>query len=336
MRKVCYLSMLETNASAFYRTTGVLNYLNSPDISVTNIFSITNEYGWSSLSGYDTFIFQRPSHEPHIALIELAKDMGLRVIVDYDDDLFNVPFHNNASITLKDQKSNIKKAIHLADEVWVTTPSIRHIYKPYNRNIHIIPNCHNDSVFKVEKKMPFNKGTVRKNFKEPNKIMAYRGGGSHEADVYQNINDIVNMINENTDWIFRFQGSRFKHIEDRAGANMEYTDPTTLMQFYKEYHELNANIAFFPLLTNVFNIGKSNISLLEATYAGSAFIGCKELPEFNFDFVEDAKYGSYHAFNEIKDDHDLLERMNNEAWDWILQERLLSNINKLRTERILI
>lgn len=326
MKKVCYLSQLEDNASAFYRISGVLNYLNSPEISVTNLYNYSNNYGWQSLIGFDTFIFQRPSHEPHIQLIELAKDMGIRVILDYDDDLLNVPSHNNASITLGEQKANIKKAIHLADEIWVTTPSIKHIYKPYNRNIHIIPNSHNDSVFKVENKKPFNRET---------KIMSYRGGASHEADMYQNINDIVDMINENQDWTFRFQGSRFKHIEERTGKNHEYTDPTTLMQFYKEYHELNANIAFFPLLTNVFNVGKSNISLLEATYAGSAFFGNTELPEFKHSFVLGMPLGVKDVFCWSKEDFSILETMNTEAWQWILENRLLSEVNKLRIERIL-
>jgi len=327
MKNICYLSMLETNASAFYRMGGVLKYLYSNDINVTNLHTITNNYDWSMFLGYDTFIFQRPSHEPHISLIKLAKDMGLRVILDYDDDLLNVPFHNNASITLSEQKTNIKKAIHLADEVWVTTPSIKHIYKPFNKNIHIIPNAHNDYIFKVEDKKPFNRDT---------KIMAYRGGGSHDADVYQNINDIVSMINDNQDWKFRFQGSRFKHIEERAMNNMEYTDPVTLMQFYKEYHELNANIAFFPLLTNVFNIGKSNIALLEATYAGSAFMGNTELPEFKHDFVVDISNGVNPSFSDIKELPVFMEHINSLAWDWILKERLLSKVNQLRIDRICI
>jgi hypothetical protein len=325
MKRVGYLSMLESDASAFYRTNGVLKYLNSSNISVTNLYSPQNQYSWDMLVGLDVFIFQRPTHEPHIALIKLAKDMNIRVILDYDDDLLNVPFHNNASITLAEQKTNIKMAIHLADEVWVTTPAIKYVYKPYNKNIHIIPNSHNEYVFPIANKKVFNKET---------KIMSYRGGASHEADMYQNINDIVEMINDNQDWTFRFQGSRFKHIEERTGKNHEFTDPVTLMQFYKEYHELNANIAFFPLITNVFNIGKSNISLLEATYAGSAFMGNRELPEFNHDFTADVS-SCNRAFDSIKDDMEYLESMNKRAWHWILENRLLSKINQLRINRLL-
>jgi hypothetical protein len=165
--------------------------------------------------------------------------------------------------------------------------------------------------------------------------MSYRGGASHEADMYQNINDIVEMINDNQDWTFRFQGSRFKHIEERTGKNHEFTDPVTLMQFFKEYHELNANIAFFPLITNVFNIGKSNISLLEATYAGSAFMGNRTLPEFNLPFVIPIQNGLKDEFTKTKDDFYRLQILNNDAWDWILENRLLSNINQLRINRLL-
>lgn len=326
MKTVYYLSMVEDDAASFYRTNGVLPFLKSKDILVKNIANPQKTYGWESLIGADVFIFQRPYHEHHVNLIMMAKDMGIKVICEYDDDLLNVPFHNNAAVTLSEQRANIKKALSLADEVWVTTDSIKKEYKFFNRNIHVIPNAHNDYLYPIENKKPFNKDT---------KIASYRGGASHEADMYQNINDIVVMINYHQDWTFRFQGSRFKHIEERTGNNHEFTDPVTLIQFYKQYHELNANIAFYPLLDNVFNAGKSNISLLEATYAGSAFMGNKILPEFNHDFVIDISCDFRDMFFAHEGEYRLLEKMNNDAWDWILENRLLSKINELRIERIL-
>jgi hypothetical protein len=256
----------------------------------------------------------------------MAKDMGIKVICEYDDDLLNVPFHNNAAVTLSEQRANIKKALSIADEVWVTTNSIKKEYKFFNRNIHIIPNAHNDYLYPIKNKKPFNKDT---------KIAAYRGGASHEDDVYQNINSIVETINENTDWEFRFQGSRFKFIENRTNDNHTYTDPFTIMQFYKSYHELNPNIAFFPLLDNVFNNGKSNISFLEATYSGAAFMGNRNLSEFNLPFIIPIQNGFKEEFSKAKDDFYRLEILNNDAWDWILENRLLSKINELRIERIL-
>jgi hypothetical protein len=326
MKNVFYLSLVEDDAASFYRTNGVFPFLSHEDISIKNIFNPQKTYGWESLIGADIFIFQRPYHEHHVNLIMMAKDMGIKVICEYDDDLINVPFHNNAAVTLTEQKTNIKKALSIADEVWVTTDSIKKQYRFFNRNIYVIPNAHNDYLYPIENKKPFNKDT---------KIASYRGGASHDADVYQNINDIVETVNNNHDWIFRFQGSRFKHIEERTEANHEYTDPSTLMQFYKQYHELNANIAFFPLLDNLFNNGKSNISFLEATYAGSAFMGNRNLPEFNLPFIIPIQNGVKDEFMNVKDDFYRLETLNNDAWEWILENRLLSITNKLRIDRIL-
>jgi hypothetical protein len=326
MKNVYYLSMNEDDASAFYRTSGVLSFLNSKDISVKNISNIQKTYGWENLIGADVFIFQRPYHSYHTNLILMAKDMGIKVICEYDDDLLNIPVHNISYQLLNINLHNIIESLSLADEVWVSTESIKNSFKPYNDNIHVIPNCHNDYVYPVKNKKKFNKKT---------KIAAYRGGASHYEDVYEHKEGIYNTINFNLDWEFRFQGSRFNFLERETGNNHTYTDPMPLMQFFKSYHDLNPNIAFFPLLYNVFNNGKSNISFLEATYAGAAFLGNRSLAEFNLPFIIPIKNGFRVDFLSIKDDYYRLKMLNNDAWDWICENRLLSNVNDKRIERIL-
>lgn len=323
MIRVAYLPMLADDPACFYRMTGVLSRIVHPDIHIKNILH-DGTYSWAVLSEFDILLLQRPSCEAHISLIKLAKDMNIRVISDFDDDLFNVPVHENDNMTLDEQKKNIKMCLSLSDEVWVTTPAIRKIYKPFNRNIHIIPNAHDNYRFPVNKKRAFN----------PTKLAVYRGGASHLPDLYQDINDIVSTIGDNKDWEFRFVGSRFKFIEDRTGNNHTYTKPSTLMQFFSIYNDCNAPLAFFPLVTNQFNAGKSNICLMESTYAGGCFLGNKELPEFNLPFVTDISKGLYEPFKELKDDFDSMKTLNSQAWDWVCEHRLLSNINKQRIERI--
>lgn len=318
--------MAEDDAVSFYRMNGVLPFIKSKDVSLKNIFNHTRTYGWENLIGADVFIIQRPYHEHHANLIKIAKDMGIKVICDYDDDLLNIPVHNPSyNINMLNIES-IFECIMLADEVWASTPSIKETISAYRENIHIIPNSHNDFIFPVYRKNDFNYKT---------KIAAYRGGGSHEYDVYEYYEGIISTINTTNDWEFRFHGSRFKAIEAKTKDNHTYTDPMTLMQFFKTYHELNANIAFFPLITNVFNNGKSNISFLEATYAGSAFIGNKKLNEFNLPFIIDIGNNFEESFNSVKEDFDILKKMNNDAWHWIIENRLLSKINELRIERLL-
>lgn len=326
MKNVYYLSMIEDDAAAFYRTSGVLPFLNSKDISLKNIFNIQKTYGWENLVGADVFIFQRPYHSYHTNLILMAKDMGIKVICEYDDDLLNIPIHNISYQLLNLNRTNITNSLSLADEIWVSSESIKNSYKPYNDNIHVIPNCHNDYIYPVKDKRKFNKDS---------KIAAYRGGASHYEDVYEYKDDINKTINSNLDWEFRFQGSRFNFLERETGENHTYTNPMPLIQFFKSYHDLNPNIAFFPLQDNLFNNGKSNISFLEATYAGAAFMAKVNLSEFKLPFIINIKNGFRYKFMEFKNDFEYLEKLNRSSWEWICENRLLSNVNDKRIERIL-
>lgn len=324
MNNVYYLPMVPEDPTSYYRATGVMEYINHPEIKVKNIFQ-RETYTWANLSGATTVIIQRPFSTGHVALIKMAKDMGIRVITDFDDDLLNVPVHNNTSITYEDQKKYTKMCINLSDEVWVSTMALKKSFEPFNSNIYVIPNAHNDFLFPVSEKQEYNK---------ENKLATYRGGPSHEADVSQDVNYLVNIINGNPEWEFRFLGARFSLIENRTMKceNHTVTNPMTLIQFYKYLHESNPNIMFFPLLDNKFNHSKSNICFIEATYSGAAMFGMKNLPEFNYDFIID-----YWALNEhlMDTDHNLLKGYNEEAWDYIQENLLLSKINNKRIERLL-
>jgi len=182
--------MIEDDATAFYRTSGVLPFLNSKYIYLKNIFNIQKTYGWENLVGADVFIFQRPYHSYHTNLILMAKDMGIKVICEYDDDLLNIPIHNISYQLLNLNRTNITNSLSMADEIWVSSESIKNSYKPYNDNIHVIPNCHNDYIYPVKDKRKFNKDT---------KIAAYRGGASHYEDVYEWKDEIIKTINHHLD-----------------------------------------------------------------------------------------------------------------------------------------
>ena len=65
-------------------------------------------------------------------------------------------------------------------------------------------------------------------------------------------------------------------------------------------------------------------------------MGNKQLPEFNLPFVTDISGSINESFLEIKDNIERQENLNFQAWNWIVEYRLLSEINKLRADRILI
>ncbi len=312
-----YMPMLAGDSTDYYRASGVLEYIKHPEIEIKRI---TNQnIGWDDLIGLDVFLIQRPFNDFHVKLIKLAKDMGIRVILDFDDNLLQIPMHNASHKMYFDNMSNINECIFLADEIWVSTKAIKKEHTVYNKNIIVIPNAHNDYMFPVEKKRKFNT--------EAN-LAVYRGGASHSEDVYSKQDDIVNVINSFKDWEFRFIGNSFPAIAIRTGDNHTYTNPMTIIQFFNYLYDSNPNIMFFPLLDNPFNHAKSNISWLEATYAGAVLFTNTDLAEFS--------HGACIPLHKImfveqKD----MERKNEMSWEYIKENLLLSKVNKLRIKSIL-
>lgn len=319
MKKVLYYSLQKDDPTAFYRTSGVLPFINHKYFELIDI-SGTTDFDWQTFIDAEIFILQRPFNAHHVHLINLAKELGLKVITDYDDNLFALDTYNPSYDLYDYNRANLKACITLSDEVWVSTPSIQQTFSKLNKNIIVIPNAHNDYLFKLEDKKPFNTKT---------KIAAWRGGASHEADVYEVADDLVKLINSNLDWVFNFFGERFTYMELRCGNNYNAITPMSTIQFYKYLHKMNPNIVFFPLRNTLFNQGKSNIAWLEATYAGAVCFSNMSLNEFNkigimpFEFID-----KHIQSQDILDFH-------NHSWLYIQENLLLSKINELRINSIL-
>jgi hypothetical protein len=315
--KILTFCLDKRDTTAFWRGT-FHAYINHKDFEIKDI-SDNKIFDWTTFLGYSILWIQRPFGREHTQVITAAKNMGLKIILDYDDDLTCVDMYNPTYELYKSNQANLQTCLQLADEIWTSTESIKQSYLPFNKNIHVIPNAHNNYIFNIKLKRLFS----------PNKTVYYRGGGSHQADVMQVADTLVKVINNSPEWTFMFQGDRFTYIEQRTGDNHHIIPPMTILEFFRYLNETNPCAMIFPLCDTIFNRGKSNISWLEASYSGAAFFGNTRLPEFNKEFILPIE-----AFgNEW--DMPLLERMNHESWEYICDELLLSNINKLRVNRIL-
>lgn len=319
--KVAYLSFNPADASSFYRLQGVLPYIEG--IEWIDFSDKTDLHPYHFIA-IDIFIASRPFTVNHIQIIELAKKMRCKVILDYDDELLLVPVSNPTYSLFNHNKDNIVTCLHLANEIWVTTDAIKMAFSVFNENIHVIPNAHNDYLFPIDEKRPY---------KQSNKI-AYRGATTHEVDLYEHFEELVYTINHSKKWEFRFIGSRFFHLESKTNENHTMTDPLPLMDYFYHLQDYNPNIFFYPLQNTPFNQCKSNCSFLEATYAGAAFIGNDELQEFAQAPIFAINGNLGRVMNIAMNDPQICEGLNHHAWTWILNNRLLSNVNELRKERL--
>jgi len=319
--KLLILTRWDNDATFFYRLKP-LTYLDNPHIYVERkVYG--GQIAYSFFDGYTHLLMERPADHSDLQIIKLAKQCGLYVITDWDDDCLHIDGFNPMFWHYEGAKDMLIDCINESDEVWVSTPSLLRSFQMFNRNMFIIPNAHNDYLFPLENKVEYN---------PHNKLVMWRGGGSHEADVYDRAEKIIKMVNDNPEWNFMFAGCRFVFMELRCGLNYKPQSLMPLMQYFNFMLDQNPQAVFHPLRNTIFNQSKSGISWMEATYAGAAFFGNKQLPEFDHPFITDLKL----LPKAISEHHsDYMHGKNLDAWQYILDNLLLSEVNKIREERLL-
>lgn len=328
MIHILTLSPSPSDGTSFYRASGVIPFLKREykDITITDL-SHKDFLDWNEYIGYDVFILQRPFLQSHLNAVTLLKKLNIKIIIDYDDDLLNLDLHNPYYTNYNKNKENIEEICKSVDEIWVSTESLMKTFSVYNENVIVIPNAHNDYLFPVKDKREFNINT---------KKVAYRGGKTHELDVYNHLDEWISIINDNQDFEFSFLGARFPLMETKCGDNYLIVEGLHIMEYFNYFMRHNPNIFIYPLEDTKFNQGKSNISWIEATYAGAVVLAPNNINEFlgkpgllNFD----KQFSD--LFNRIKTDYKTLKLLNELSWTYIQNNLLLSHINQLRYNSIL-
>lgn len=324
-KKVAYISLTD-DGSSFYRIQGVLPFIDHELLELTDI-SNQNWASWPVLAGYDIVILHRPFQQHHLDVIEMARSIGIWVIADYDDDILNVPGHHPSYDLYNENKKTSIQCIKSTDEIWASTGTIRECFYNFNHNIVVVPNAHNDHLYPVEYKKKFNPDIKR---------VVYRGGDTHRLDLYHVKDKLVKCAAENKEWEFIYIGTmnNQEFLNDNAkNDNVFLTSKIPVIQYMTHIQTLNAPIMIAPLNDHKLNRAKSNISWLEGTYCGSAFFGNKSLPEFNHPFIL-----PFSILDKAINENHLatLKKSNEESWAYICEHLLLSKINLLRVERLLL
>lgn len=311
----------EYDSTSFYRCWGVLYNLNRKMGNKLTLDSFSKgNYNWSSLAKYDILFLHRP-HSPHVMqLLSYCKQIGIKVWVDYDDNLFNLPFENRAydSFTLEIKKL-MRSILENADIITVSTQPLADFFK-HNlfiaNPIEVIPNALNDDFFKMAD-----------SFNE-NRNYCWRGSETHFADIIDYTNEIYEAITKTTDsWYFI--GYR-PHILMRnfTDERLKYIAPQDPILYHAHIKQVKPHIMHVPLSVNALNASKSNIAWIEATFSGAVTIAP--------DWIEWRRPGvlNYKTPDEYQNllinPPDSLKDLWRESRDYIMEHLTLSKVNEKR------
>lgn len=319
---------------SFYRMHGPLGELEKKDlIKVRTWGNVIENFGdWTYFTKSEIALMQRPGFsDQDWKFVEVAKKYGVKIWVDFDDDLLHLPndsivfqrFCNPRSVEIQ------KFVIENADIVSFATPYLEKLYRDHYgiKETIVIPNAIPPQFLKYKKP-----------FKYEKKI-AWRGSPSHLPEMIYHAADIISMMNLYPDWEWRFYGINphfiYRYVK---GANLKYCESLPLIDFVDAFTEFNAPIQFVLLLESHFHRSKSNLGWMDGSLAGSVVLG-PNFEEWKRPGLHNYRIQESQSFKNNLDDliragPGPLERDHKLSWEWISDNILLDKINEMRINLI--
>jgi len=317
--KIKIFSAVPHGACSWYRSQP-LQKLYKMDVDIHSEYGTVIE--WDKLSGTDLVFFERPESEDICRAMEKIKGYGLKIWSDYDDDLFNI-CEDNPSFEHYSKPSmiqSIKKCMNLSDVITVTTESLKQKFLKYNDNVIVIKNCFNDFNMRLDKNIG------------KNKIINWRGSGTHRRDILSISESIVKISKEYKDWYFSFIGGNMEFITDKL-INIKTINEMPVSTYFEFLGNLSLAIQICPLCFNTFNESKSNISWIEGNYIGAACLAPKMeewIKPGILNYTDDESF--FYQLRQLIEFPELRIELFNQSRKHIQKNLLLSNINKKRLE----
>jgi spore maturation protein CgeB len=258
---------------------------------------------WTVLSRCNAVFMLRPYTLSHMKIINQAKDWGLPVIVDYDDDLLNVPESNPAFATYSNEetKSLINTVLCVADAITVSTDELAKSFGA--SNAITIKNAIDPRMFK------------RRANDASRDLIIWRGSRTHDEDLLTEM-ESIRLLSEEHEIIFI--GEPAWQIRKELGnkSNVGFFKPLELETYFLSLRALAPRVLIAPLADNAFNKSKSDISHMEASFAGAAYVGRSKT------FYSDVKA--------LMRDPIEARRQSDASWEKFTTERSLDDANELR------
>lgn len=322
MAEILFLGYDLTGANSFYRSTGITKDLQKK--TGHNITTVTIEQAdmnWSFLNKFDLIMFQRPFEQNALSICAYIKECGIPLWVDWDDDLFHLNDDNPKFWNYKNAVNQecMKGIISIADAVSVSTEYLRQVLNGLNKNIFVIPNAFNDSLF-TRPELP----------KRTNNIL-WRGAGAHQKDIWLYSKEISKCMEEFKDWRFMYLGYWPWFLE--KFGNSGFNELEDIVLYYKNLFKTAPACVQVPLADNVFNRSKSNVAAIEGSYAGAVII-CPDYWNMPGTLSYSSPETYYEALRSVLAGEVDLVVQGLICWEYIMDCLTLSRVNIQRIELI--
>lgn len=254
-RRVLFYATL-SKASAFYRCIMPHMALGQGSRCVSTVAS--GKFTRAAME-YDVVVFQIDHSPGAYQFAKALKDAGKKIVYELDDafDCLEEWHPNYASFGSPERQASIKRMMGLADAVQVSTQWLADRYRKDCSRIEVVPNMIELSAWPAAPKL-------RKDvfFK-----VVWAGSASHAGDLREVIPALAQFARVNPDVKVVFFGQELRD----AGIPPEQLENLPWCEF-EDYAfklaEIDADVSIAPLADIPFNLGKSNLRILQMWATG--------------------------------------------------------------------
>ena len=341
MIKLLAVTPMEFDGTSYYRAHGVFPNLVKKMGNQLQITKYKGDFGqgynWSDLINFDILFLQRPSLDAskRMRLTQYCKDIGMKVWIDFDDNLFSLPRENRMFEDVTPQiKKDMIALLKLADVVTVSTKALKEFFATIGVVAEVVPNALNEDVTPMAESYngPLPENTYISHSNELKEQILWRGSETHQGDIYYHINQIFHAIDNRPNSHWHWMGYDPWYITNGTEANKYTTHKSEdIMVYFKNLKKLRPNLVHFPLMDNSLNRCKSNIAWIEATSVGSTIIA-PDWEEWQKPGV--LNYKSFDDYGNLLMEPLLHEQLWKASRDYIMENLTLEIVNEQRVDII--
>ena len=265
----------------------------------------------------DVAVFHRYWGADSLGLMESLQRHGVRVVVEVDDDIFNVARSNPAwhSYQKPEFRAAAKKVLKTVDAVFVSTANLASKLGHYCANVQLVPNAVDPELWPESERTPRRAVTV-----------GFAGSPSHVGDLDLLKGVFAPLLREHPEVRLVFLGAAPAWLPGEIGEEgmrrVKLLPLVPVTQYPSQVLAERFDIGIAPLQPNAFNDSRSNLKLLEYALAGAATVASRVGPfaAAGLPLVAVAnRYGDwFNALSRLVSDAALRQRCVQEARDYTL------------------
>ena len=258
---------MQYGAVEHYRNLGCYNHLRKELKKPIELLDPKKGFSVHDLNSMDLLHLQNPYTKQHVELIQRAKMHGIKILVDFDDDLIHIPDNNHNRRSFEGVKPFIAQCCQLADLVTTSTNALAETLKEFAEP-HVINNAYYPAL-----------QPLARDAYQP--LVMWRGSASHADDCIEFQNEVVKLMEDSKDVPFFFWTNktmaewtmdfpmRVPNAQGQKVGKWEIVQPVAVLDYFRMLSmQVRPMLTLVPLKDYQFNRAKSNIAFIEATLAG--------------------------------------------------------------------